>query len=137
MYNPNTGDYSYGTINNPQPKRQGPGLIPTLLNFSQQSDELEWKKKVAEEQAANRKAAAKRASEAAKQTAEMKAKCQQLAQGIYEMYDKVKGLNAWDSQAISFRKKVSDLIAEDPYLACFILIEIDEKLGSALAEAVS
>lgn len=134
-------DGSWGTIwindpnrfNDPAPY-QGPSVLEVLLEHSQKSDELEWKKKVAAQQDASRKAAAKRASESAKLTAEMVTKCQKQAEQIYDMYDKLKGLNAWDDQSLAFRKKIGDLIADDPWQAFLTLFELREKMKVAVAE---
>jgi len=141
MVNPRNGEYTYGTIYNPNYYQQlnnqnsGPSVLEVLLNASQKSDELELKKKMAAQQEASRKAAAKRASESANRTAEMVTKCQKMAEQIYDMYDKLKGLNAWDDRSLAFRKKIGDFIADDPWQAALTLIELEDKMKVALAEA--
>jgi len=140
MVNPKNGEYSYGTIYNPNYYQQlnnqnsGPSVLEVILNASQKSDELEWKKKMAAQQEASRKAAAKRASDSAKQTAEMVMQCQKMAEQIYDMYDRLKGLSAWDDRSLAFRKKIGDFIADDPWQAALTLIELEDKMKAALAE---
>ena len=135
MYNPNTGDYSYGTIQNPPPQNRGPGLIPTLLNFSRESDELEWKQKAAAQQQAAAKASQKRAAERAKQDAEMRSLCQRQALRVCALFDTIKGVQPWDEESLKFKKEIQSLIAEDPYQAGLVLIELDSKMRPAAQEA--
>ena len=135
MYNPNTGDYSYGTIQNPPPQNRGPGLIPTLLNFARESDELEWKKKTAAQQQASAKASQKTAAERAKQDAEMRSLCQRQATKVFGMFDTIKGIQPWDEESLKFKKEIQGLIAEDPYQAGLVLIELESKMYPVAQEA--
>ena len=141
MYNSKNGEYSYGTIYNPNYYQQlnnqnsGPSVLEVILNASQKSDELDFKKKMAAQEQAARKTSQKRAAEKAKIDAELLGHIRKQSADVFELFDALKGLQPWDAESLKFRNEINKLIQQDLYQAGLVLLELETKLKNALAEA--
>ncbi|NBW99570.1 hypothetical protein EBR03_08370, partial [bacterium] len=77
----------------------------------------------------------KTAAERAKQDAEMRSLCQRQATKVFGMFDTIKGIQPWDEESLKFKKEIQGLIAEDPYQAGLVLIELESKMYPVAQEA--
>ena len=136
MWNPKNGEYSYGTIYNPNYDQQdsGPSVLEVILNASQKSDELEFKKKMAAEQQAAKNVSQKQAAQKQKLEAEMRKLCTESVLRLVEKYDTIKGLQPYDKESLEFRKQLNELLAGDPYQAVTVVLDLEKRMNPVYYE---